>query len=283
MVLVHGYSDHSHWLITESAVKYSQSGISSFAFDHEGHGKSDGLPGFVESFDLLVDDTIQYILYARSVHPGLKLFLHGGSMGGAIVLLVALKRPDLVDRIIVAAPMIKIVDSARPRDVTTDILKAICWFFPALAIVPRVNVIDISYRYEEHREFARNNPFTYKGKIRLGTGLEILRVTDYLQANLTNITTPMLILHGTGDLVTSHESSEALFNKAKSRDKTLKLYAGLWHMLLLEPGFEKIDEDVANWINARIDSDQVCNSKEFACTIGEKEIARAASVYLEQT
>ena len=44
---------------------------------------SDGLPGYVDSIDLVCDDLIEYIFDIKSKHlkEGMKLFLHGNSMG----------------------------------------------------------------------------------------------------------------------------------------------------------------------------------------------------------
>lgn len=264
VVLCHGYADHSHWLVRDMAIKYCHRNISAFAFDLEGHGKSEGLPAFVESFHLLVDDMIQYIENTKSIHPGLKCFLHGGSMGGAIALLVALKRPDLGDGLIVAAPLIKVVETAKPHPIVVEALKVVAHFFPTLPIVPNSNVIDIAYRQEQHRLQARTNPYTYSGKLRLGTGLAILQITEYLQERLHEITKPLLILHGTGDLVTSYHSSVNLFDAARSADKTLKLYEGMWHVLPLEPGAEQIDEHTTKWISERLSGVPIsCSSKEF--------------------
>ncbi len=47
----------------------------------------------------------------------------------------------------------------------------------------------------------------------------------------------MFIAHGTADLVTSIDSSIALYEAARSTDKTIRLYEDTWHVIHLEPNF----------------------------------------------
>ena len=42
---------------------------------------------------------------------------------------------------------------------------------------------------------------------------------------------PFFILHGEADTVTDPEVSRALYERAASTDKTIKLYPGMWHGL----------------------------------------------------
>lgn len=48
---------------------------------------------------------------------------------------------------------------------------------------------------------------------------------------LSQVTLPFLLLQGEADVVTDPSSSVELYQKAKSEDKTLKLYPGMWHSL----------------------------------------------------
>ena len=47
-----------------------------------------------------------------------------------------------------------------------------------------------------------SDPLVYTGSIRVRTGYEILRITSYLQQNLTKLRVPFFVLHGTADTVT---------------------------------------------------------------------------------
>ena len=54
--------------------------------------------------------------------------------------------------------------------------------------------------------------------------------------------------------MTDSSISQELYDKAKSPDKTIKLYDDMWHALLAEPegGAEKVLGDIVAWINSRV-------------------------------
>ena len=62
---------------------------------------------------------------------------------------------------------------------------------------------------------------------------------------------PLLVLHGTGDLVVDPRGSRELHARARSTDKTVKLYEGLYHDLLHEPEKEQVMADLIEWLDAR--------------------------------
>lgn len=97
-----------------------------------------------------------------------------------------------------------------------------------------------------------SDPLVYTGSIRVRTGYEILRITSYLQQNLSKIRVPFLVLHGTADTVTDPKASQKLYDEASSTDKTITLYDGLLHDLLFEPEREAISKHIIDWLIHRI-------------------------------
>ncbi|XP_028091344.1 caffeoylshikimate esterase-like [Camellia sinensis] len=103
-------------LFTGIARKLVFSGYGVFAMDYPGFGLSEGLHGYIPSFDILVDDVIeQYSKTKENPEFGsLPRFLFGQSMGGAVVLKVHLKQPHAWNGAILVAPMCKIADDMVP-------------------------------------------------------------------------------------------------------------------------------------------------------------------------
>jgi acylglycerol lipase len=97
-----------------------------------------------------------------------------------------------------------------------------------------------------------SDPLVFTGSIRVRTGYEILRLTSYLQQHLHRITVPMLVLHGADDMVTDPDGSQMLHREASSSDKSIKLYDGLLHDLLIEPEKEEVMGDIVDWLRPRI-------------------------------
>jgi acylglycerol lipase len=63
-----------------------------------------------------------------------------------------------------------------------------------------------------------------------------------------------LVQHGLADRVTDPKLSQALYDEARSMDKTIRLYDGLGHALHGEPdeNIEKVYRDTIEWIMDRI-------------------------------
>ena len=97
-----------------------------------------------------------------------------------------------------------------------------------------------------------SDPLVYTGAIRVRTGYEILRITTFLQQNLTKVKVPFLVLHGSADSVTDPDASQKLYELASSNDKTIKLFDGLLHDLLFEPEREEVAKDIIAWLKCRV-------------------------------
>ena len=98
-------------------------------------------------------------------------------------------------------------------------------------------------------EAFRNDPLVFHGGFPVRTGAEILRAASRLQTAAECLTLPLLVLHGTGDIVTDPHGSRLLVARASSTDKTLRLYPGLYHDLLHEPEREQVLADLLAWLD----------------------------------
>lgn len=66
------------------------------------------------------------------------------------------------------------------------------------------------------------------------------------------MTIPLLILHGEADTVTDPSVSKALYEKASSSDKNLKLYKDAYHALIEGEPDETIIQvldDIISWLD----------------------------------
>ncbi len=84
------------------------------------------------------------------------------------------------------------------------------------------------------------------------TVAELVRADERLKTGFGAITLPVLILHGTADKAAKSSGSELFYEKAGSKDKTLKLYEGHYHDLLNDLGKEQVMADINSWISAHL-------------------------------
>ena len=82
------------------------------------------------------------------------------------------------------------------------------------------------------------------------------RQTDlFIGLGFEQVTLPFFVLHGEADTVTDPEVSRALFERASSKDKTIKLYPGMWHGLTsgeTDENIEIVFGDIIAWLDRHI-------------------------------
>ncbi|XP_061994315.1 caffeoylshikimate esterase-like [Rosa rugosa] len=254
--ICHGYGMECSITMSSTATRLAKAGFAIYGIDYEGHGRSSGLKGYVKSFDRVVDDCTNHFtnICESKENKGKMRYLLGESMGGAVALLVHRRKPQYWDGAVLAAPMCRIADDMRPSPIVISLLKKLCRVIPTWKIIPTKDIIDVAFKVPEVRKQTRENPYFYKGRPRLKTGYELLRVSTDIEQRLQEITLPFLVLHGEDDKVTDTSVSKQLYEVASSSDKTLKLYPNMWHGLLYGEQIENTEivfSDIINWLDRR--------------------------------
>ncbi|HKD42532.1 MAG TPA: alpha/beta hydrolase, partial [Myxococcaceae bacterium] len=93
--------------------------------------------------------------------------------------------------------------------------------------------------------------------------VEMVRADQLLKKSFGQFTLPLLILHGTADKVTKPSGSKEFYEKAASKDKTLKLYEGHYHDLLADIGKQQVMADIQAWIDAHIGTEIPRSGREL--------------------
>ena len=131
VVLLHGYTECAEKL-REMAWYFLSSGLSVFAPDHRGHGRSvreveDMSVTHVERFGDYLRDLEE--LMERVVCPRMgdaPLYLYAHSMGGALGAFALIEHPDWFARAVLTAPMIAPVTSPLPRWAAVMLARVFC-------------------------------------------------------------------------------------------------------------------------------------------------------------
>ncbi|KAJ6720360.1 PHOSPHOLIPASE-RELATED [Salix viminalis] len=254
--ICHGYAMECSITMNSTAIRLAKAGYAVYGLDYEGHGKSAGLQGYVENMDYVINDCSSYFtsICEKQENKQKMRYLLGESLGGSIALLLHRKKPDFWSGAILVAPMCKIADDMRPPEMVITLLSKLCRVIPTWKIIPTQDIVDIAFKVPEVRQKIRENPYCYKGKPRLKTGHELLRISLDLEERLQEVSLPFIVLHGEEDKVTDKSVSEELLRVASSSDKTLKLYPEMWHGLLYGETVEnsnKVFEDIIVWLGNR--------------------------------
>ncbi|KAF8716945.1 hypothetical protein HU200_026048 [Digitaria exilis] len=254
--ICHGYGAECSISMGDTAARLVRSGFAVYGIDHEGHGKSSGSKGYISNFNDVVKDCSDHFksVCEKQENRSKKRFLYGFSMGGTVVLQVHRKDPLYWDGAVLLAPMCKIFDDMRPHPIVVSALKMISTVAPSWRVIPATDMIDKVCKDPQFKKEIRSNPYMYKGNLALQTGRELLTASLDIEKNLHEVSLPFLVLHGTDDVVADPYGSKLLYERASSRDKTLKLYPGMWHVLMGErpEDVERVFSDVMSWLEDRV-------------------------------
>lgn len=247
LILVHGLAEHSNRYVG-IANYFTEQGYAVYALDHEGHGHSQGLRGYINSFDDFLTTLDQYLNNIANQHPGKKLFLVGHSMGGVISSAYLLEHQQKLAGCILSGAALATGDVISPlQKVVLNTLSK---------VLPKLPVLQLEANDVCHDpavvEAYKNDPHVFTGKIRVRLITEILRTADRVLKNAADISLPMLILHGGDDKMASPSGSEKLYAGISSSDKTLKIYPGLYHEIFLEPEKLEIYATIHTWLEQKL-------------------------------
>ncbi|KAF3786385.1 Caffeoylshikimate esterase [Nymphaea thermarum] len=255
--LCHGYAVGCETSMNGIGTRLAEAGMAAYGMDYEGHGRSSGLRGYIPNFDEVVGDCWDFYtsIIERKENKNKMRFLLGESMGGAVALLLHKKQPSYWDGAVLVAPMCKIADEMKPSPLVISILSKLCRIIPTWKIIPTKDLMDVAIKVPSKREEFLSDPYCYKGNTRLKTGYELLRVSTEIEKSLHEVILPFLVVHGEEDRVTDPKVSKLLYESASSKDKTFKLYSGMWHALISGETPENIElvfTDIVNWLDKQI-------------------------------
>jgi alpha-beta hydrolase superfamily lysophospholipase len=229
VMLVHGLGEHSGRY--DHVARYlAERDLSVFAYDHQGHGQSEGRRGWVGEFAHFLDDleTFHRIVVRRS--GAVPIVLLGHSMGGLIVTAYMLEKPLKPDLLVLSGPAI--VPLLDPNDRTIDPTR-----------LSKDPAVWAEYLRDPLILRERVDPELF---IRLGEGLGLL------PGRASEIAVPLLLIHGDADRLCSAEGAKMYVEASSSPDVTVKLYPGGRHEMFNETNRDEVLADLAEWLETRI-------------------------------
>lgn len=255
--LCHGYGMECSGFMRGCGNRLAAAGYAVYGIDYEGHGRSMGARCYINKFDNIVTDCDRFFksICEREENWEKRRFLYGESMGGAVTLLLHRKDPTYWDGAILVAPMCKISEKVKPHPLVVAVLTRMEEIIPKWKVVPTKDIFDNAFKDPIKRQEIRSNKLLYKDKPRLKTALELLRTSIHLEDSLTQVRLPFFVLHGEADTVTDPEVSRALYERASSEDKAMKLYPGMWHGLTSgesDRNIYVVFADIIAWLDDRI-------------------------------
>jgi len=248
LVIVHGAAEHIG-RYAHVAAKFTSDGYAVHGYDMRGHGKSDGKRGYFRTFENPIDDFARYLTVIQQTHPQIPLFVYAHSMGAVVALAYLL---DTLNH-----PIQGIITSGVPLTIDDNVPNFLISAARTInQLVPDVPIlsVDVTGMSRDPAVLATwtTDPHVNLTLLRVRTTLGILGTVRHIRANLTDITTPILILHGGGDRIVDSSGSQLLYDQAASEDKTLKIYPELYHEIVNEPERDMVLRDMKTWLAGQL-------------------------------
>jgi alpha-beta hydrolase superfamily lysophospholipase len=245
LVMCHGLNAHSGYY-TWPGAQFAAQGLSTYALDLRGRGRSDGERFYLDAMSDWAHDIASVVTLAKSRHPGLPAFLLGHSAGGVAACLYTLEHQGELAGFICESFAFQVP----APDFAIAALRGLSHLAPH-AHVLRLRNEDFS-RDPAIVQTMNEDPLIAHETQPTRTVAELARTDDRLKREFPLITLPLLILHGTADRVTRPSGSQMFYDAAGSSHKMLKLYDGHYHDLLNDLGKEDVLADIATWIAAQL-------------------------------
>ena len=213
-----------------------------------GHGRSAGQRGHAPNFAVLLAEVAQLLIECERRYPDRPVILYGHSMGGNLLLNYVLRRNPDITAAVVSAPYIALAQPANP--LLLLMARIVRLVYPSYT---QSNMLDLDQlsRSEEIIAAVRQDPY-YHDQISVELAISLQRAAHYLDTYVGEVSTPLLLMHGTHDLITDPSATERLARRLRG-PVALKLWEGLFHELHNEPEQKAVFDFACRWIETQID------------------------------
>jgi alpha-beta hydrolase superfamily lysophospholipase len=245
LFVVHGLGEHSGRYMNH-VNRFVPLGYAAYGLDHIGHGKSDGPREVIDRFTDFTDTLKIYYEMVKGWQPGKPIFILGHSLGGLITCTYLLDNQDKFKGAIISAPAVKIPANISQTTITMGKILS--------AVAPRTGLLALDAtgvsRDPEVVKAYVADLLVFHGKTPARLAAEMLGAMQRVTAEAAKITLPFIAVQGGADKLIDPGGAQMLYDKAGSKDKTLKVYEGLYHEVHNEPEREVMFKDLESWLGA---------------------------------
>lgn len=250
MIITHGLGEHSGRYLNVIN-RLVPKGISIFAPDFRGHGKSDGKRGHVLSFGDYLEDLYSISgMATKEKKPGIKCFLFGHSLGGLIAINYAIRRQETIDGLIISSPSLGV--TVKVPAIKAVLGKAMSSLWPGLSLNNELDASKISHDEKVVAAY-RNDPLVHD-RVTARWFTEFLSAMEKANNQASEIKVPFLMQIAGDDHLVDAAASKSFFERVSSKDKVLHVYEGLYHEIFNEKEEDRklALDDLESWIGSRM-------------------------------
>ncbi len=251
ILIAHGLGEHSGRY--KNLIQIMQEDeVSFYALDHRGHGRSEGKRGHISSFTEYIEDLKSLFKLVHKENQTVPIILLGHSMGGVIAYQYALSYPQDISGLILSSA--GLIPAAEVPGWKQWLATALSKLTPALAMSNGLNSNDLSHDQLVVEAYI-DDPLVHD-RVSSRWFVEFTQAGINCLSRASELTMPLLIIHGANDNIVDSRGSKEVMLKASSEQKQLYLFDGLFHETMNEasPEKEKVLSTVRDWILGQLES-----------------------------
>lgn len=250
ILVAHGLGEHSG-RYEQVANDFARAGMSTYALDHRGHGRSDGQRGHVRRFVRYVQDLEKFRRrVVGSVGSEVPLLFLGHSLGGLILIRYLEEYPGVPARgAILSAPLLgPAVNTPRLKE---QLARILYYTVPALPMSTGLPPEHLSHDAQVVEAYRRDH--LVHDRITPRAYGEILREIEVAFSETQRIRTPLLVLVPSDDRLARPDSMQRFVASLDNPSSVqMETYSGLYHEVLNETNRSRVVVDVLGWTERRI-------------------------------
>lgn len=239
VVIVHGLCEH-YGRYDYVVAALNAAGYAVVRFDHRGHGRSAGKKVWFDDRAQIVRDTDLFVEEARELFPELPLYMIGHSMGGFGAASYGTAHPGELDGYVLSGAWTRdnrglaAVDESLDSEIyiPNELGDGVC-SDPAVGAAYVADPLVVM-------EFS------------VGLLRAVHDGHGWLRENAAAFADPVILLHGGDDGLVDPLDSIEMFEEISSTDKSLRIYAGLYHEIFNEFKKDRVIRDAIEWLDDHV-------------------------------
>jgi alpha-beta hydrolase superfamily lysophospholipase len=244
VLLVHGYAEHSG-RYDHLGAWFAARDWALHAYDHRGHGRSEGPRGHVSRFDELLDDLDAMLGFVREEHPDVPVALVGHSMGGLVVASFLCERHPPVQAAATSGALLALSEDLPPWRL--QLARGLRWLAPRLSLSSGLDPQGLSRDGEVVRRYLED-PLVHR-RMTTAFAMELMGAIARTSRWPARVRVPLLMLHGEADPLCPVEGSRAFHAGLHVSGSSLRTYPHLRHEIFNEPEREQVFQDLHEWLS----------------------------------
>lgn len=242
-VYVHGYAEHLERPKFDILAKmFNEKKIDFFSLDQRGHGKSDGVRGYTDSFLRYREDLNIFLSELKKKNKPIVMIGH--SMGGLIALdYITSPYKNDINCSVIMSPLLKLNVKNDLKELFGKLLRKVK---PTLLLPTEIKPEWITHDKDEVFKYA-NDPLIFK-TFSVSWYFESLKWMERVNKLSSEIAHPVLFFHGTADKLCDFATTRKFYESTSFSKKKFIAKEDKYHELLNETDWKVTVDEILKWI-----------------------------------